>query len=109
MYKFGTLVLVPFPFTNLEQSTVRPAIIISKETSGDDVVVAFITSKKHPSGIFIDETHSEFVTSGLKIPSTLRFDKIATLHKKVILGEIGALSVSYLQSQKPEFLKYFGF
>lgn len=109
MYKFGTIVLVPFPFTNLEQSTVRPALIISRKNKSDDVILAFITTKQEKNGLFIDKENPEFSQSGLKVPSTIRFDKIATLHKKIILGELGYLSPKYLQNKKSEFLKHFGF
>lgn len=46
MYKFGSIVLIPFPFTDLTSSKICPALIISKSNKDmDDVLVAFISSK----------------------------------------------------------------
>ena len=109
MFEFGTVVLVPFPFTNLESTTVRPALVISKKTSSDDVILAFITSQKERHGLVIDEDDEVFRKSGLKVTSTVRFDKIATLSKKLILGKLGALPKKFLSGKKSEFFEVFGF
>ena len=37
----------------------------------------------------IKENHSEFKQTGLKVASSVRLDKLATLSKELILGEIG--------------------
>jgi len=41
----GKIVLVPFPFTDLTASKLRPALIIHEGEK--DVIVAFISSKVH--------------------------------------------------------------
>jgi mRNA interferase MazF len=41
----GTVVLTPFPFTDLSGAKVRPAVIISRsDRAGDDVILAFVSS-----------------------------------------------------------------
>src|SRR6266849_5480535 len=40
----GDLVLVQFPFTDLSAQKLRPALIVGRVT-GDDVIVAFISSR----------------------------------------------------------------
>ena len=57
-------------------------------------MVAFISSritKTRPADVLIDESHSEFKKTGLKLPSTVKLDKIATISKELILGEIGEI------------------
>ncbi len=59
-----------------------------------DVLVAFISSriaKTKPVDVLIDESHPEFKITGLKLPSTVKLDKIATISKELILGEIGEI------------------
>ena len=91
MYKKGTVVLVPFPFTDLSGSKVRPAVIISSGIKGDDVVVAFVSSQdnlqKDPFSISLEQS----IINGLKTRSIIRCSKLATLDKKIILGELGVL------------------
>ena len=46
---------------------------------------------------------------GLKTASCVRFDKIATLSKKTILGELGRINVEFLVKHKKVFFDVFGF
>jgi mRNA interferase MazF len=107
MYKKGTIVLVPFPFTDLSGSKVRPALIISEGAIGADIVVVFITSQiktkeKHLISIQPDEQNS------LKIQSQIVCGKIATLDKKIVLGELGHLSEFAVNSVNTELRKVLG-
>ena len=40
----GDVVLVPFPFADLTGRKVRPAIVVSADPQGSEVILAFITS-----------------------------------------------------------------
>lgn len=96
MYECRKIILVPFPFTDLSSQKIRPALIISKTTKeSDDVIVLFISSKiqkNPPRSYILSSHHKDFVKTGLKVSSLVRCDKVATLSKKVILGEIGFVS-----------------
>ena len=96
MFKKGAIILIPFPFTDLSANKVRPALIISSnKISGDDVVVAFISSKKvkklQNTDVYIAESDKNFYKTGLKTDSILKINKIATLDKKIVLGELGEI------------------
>jgi mRNA interferase MazF len=45
--------------------------------------------KAGPNDVLIKELHSEFKQTGLKVESFIKVDKIATLSKRLIIGEIG--------------------
>ena len=90
MFKQGTVVLTPFPFTDLSGDKVRPAVIISDSLRSEDVVVVFVTTKLKLRGVHVIHILPTD-GNGLKVPSTIVTSKIATLHKKVILGELGKL------------------
>jgi mRNA interferase MazF len=90
MPKRGDIVLIPFPFSDLSGQKIRPALILSKQTKGNDVVVIFITSKnktKDAAAIALAPSNK----NGLKTASVIICDKIATLDKKIIIGSIGTL------------------
>jgi len=91
MFNKGSVILTPFPFTDLSGNKVRPAVVISHRLAGDDVVVVFLTSQlklKQSHLISIKPTQ----TNGLKGASKAVCSKIATLDKRIIVGEIGELS-----------------
>lgn len=92
MFEKGKIILVPFPFTDLSSQKVRPAVVLSKkETASPDVIVAFVTSKKPHRIKYAIPVSPKQKTSGIKVLSWIRCDKIATLDKKIVLGEIGDL------------------
>ena len=102
----GRIVLVPFPFTDLSGQKVRPALILHI-SRGEDCIVAFISSraeKKHMFDIRIKPTPS----NGLKARSVIKIDKLATLQKKAVLGEIGAIDPTTMRAVHVALKKVFG-
>ncbi len=85
----GKIVLVPFPFTDLSALKKRPALILLDRDL--DVLVAFISSQVPAVPVLITSKHPEFSRTGLKKDSVIRLDKLATLAKSIILGEIGEI------------------
>lgn len=107
MYKRGTVILTPFPFTDLSSSKVRPAVIVSKGAIGDDVIVAFITTNlttRDKLSVTIKPTQ----INGLKQPSKVICSKLATLEKKIVLGELGSISKTDQQTINSALQKVFG-
>jgi mRNA interferase MazF len=95
----GTIVLTPFPFTDLAGAKVRPAVIVSRsDRVGDDVILAFISSVQTatplPTDLLVGPSHPDWRGTGLKVPSVIKCDKLATVHRRIVLGELGTLSGS---------------
>ncbi len=108
MFEFGTIALARFPFTDLSGDKNRPVPIVSRDNDRRaDVVVCFITSvpRTGPDLAVIDATAG----TGLKVRSTMRFDKLATLEKSVITGRLGNATADWLAVQKATFYGVFGF
>ena len=92
----GDVVLVPFPFTDLTAQKVRPAVVVSPDNVGDDVLLAFISSTPPQSlvpltDLPIPASHAEFLDTGLKKPSVIKAAKLLALHKTKILRRLGHL------------------
>ncbi|MDO8493121.1 MAG: type II toxin-antitoxin system PemK/MazF family toxin [bacterium] len=92
----GAIVLIPFPFTDLSGQKVRPALVISNSSGEDDCIVAFISSVKQKKAGSFDIVVPVSEESGLKVDSVIKINKLATLQKKIIIGELGYLERTYL-------------
>jgi len=89
----GKIVLVPFPFTNLTAAKLRPALVLYEGEK--DVIVVFISSKIPSKVLEVDilvrRNHAGFGRTGLKVDSVIKLDKIATVLKDLVVGELGEL------------------
>jgi mRNA interferase MazF len=104
---FGDVLLARFPFTDLSGDKSRPVLVLSADNDGDDAVVCAITSRPHNGPFDIPVVPS--ADNGLKVPSRVQFDKIATLERGVIAGRLGAMPEDFMIEHKALFLGLFGF
>lgn len=108
MFSFGSIVLTRFPFTDLSGDKRRPALVVSRDNGRrTDLVVCFITSvpRTGPDMAPIEPRPG----TGLKVPSVVRFDKLATLDLGVIAGKLGEAPPEWLDAQRDIFFGVFGF
>lgn len=75
--KRGTVVLAVLPFTDLTGQKRRPA-------RGEPLLT---------TDLLIGEADPDFKGTGLKRPSGIKLDKLFTLQKGLLLGELGELSL----------------
>lgn len=103
--KQGDLVLVPFPFTNLRSIKTRPALIISKKSGDDDVIVLAITSQKQIDTVKID--NKDLSGGALPLTSFVRYGKVVALHKSLIKKSVGTLKTEILNNVISKFKEQF--
>ncbi len=86
---FGDLILLKFPFTDSLNNKKRPGLLI-KDCEDGDIIVCRITSQNYHSkyDLFINDWQN----SGLKLPSTIRVHKIASLEKEMVVIVMGKLN-----------------
>lgn len=99
--KKGTIILTRFPFTDFSSLKRRPAIVISKENENtSDVIIAFISSvipdNLFPTDLLLRQDEPDFRETGLHKTSVIRLDKIMTIEKELLTGEIGELPVKFI-------------
>lgn len=108
MYAFGSIVLTRFPFTDLSGDKRRPALVVSRENHRRaDLVVCFVTSVPRVGPDMAPIAPSP--STGLKVPSVVRFDKLATLGTTVIAGKLGDAPSDWLDANRAIFFGVFGF
>ena len=72
LHQRGDVLLVPFPFSDLSATKVRPAVVISSRqyhTTQPDILLAAITSKVSATPDPLDYTLSDWRAVGLRYPS----------------------------------------
>ncbi|MEC7727037.1 MAG: type II toxin-antitoxin system PemK/MazF family toxin [Pseudomonadota bacterium] len=111
MKRAGDIALMPFPFTNLENSKKRPVLLLRKlDYSRDDWLVCMISSQlRHfNSGLdwILTPSDSGFTKSGLKTSSVFRLSRIAVLDGSLLIGKIGEIPDSRLQELKHRLAKW---
>lgn len=104
------IVLLSYPFTNLEGTKVRPAIVISSDffnKKSDDCIMVPLTTviKEEPYSIFI--TQANLSSGKLLRPSRIRVDKIFTVEKKLAIMKIGTINNKTFEEIKSEIMKIF--
>jgi mRNA interferase MazF len=92
----GDIILVPFPFTDLSQTKLRPAVVLWADSKGQDVTLCFISSQKVETlaaNEFVIATNDpQFSMTGLKMTSKVRVTRIVTLERRMLLRRLGKLS-----------------
>jgi mRNA interferase MazF len=94
----GSVVLVPFPFTDLSAIRTRPAVVFSTEhyaRSSGDLIIAMVTGQRHD--LPTDYELRDWREAGLLAPSWVRA-KLATIAETLIRFSPGTLTDRDLQS-----------
>ena len=87
----GSVVILPFPFSDLTGSKRRPAFVLA-DLDGDDAILCQITSRAHRDQYAIAVTGSDFSSGSLSVDSYVRTNKIFTADKRLVASVAGQLS-----------------
>ena len=97
IYKFGDIVLVGSPHTDLQGISKRPAIVLYD--SGDqDVLLARVTTQEYATET--DYKILDWQKSGFLAESYIRLGKQATIEKRYIVKKLGTLAASEMDHLK---------
>lgn len=87
----GEVVLVPFPFSDLSQSKLRPAVCLADAGQGDWVLCQ-VTSNPYGDPSALPLSAADFASGGLRVASFARPGKLFTASVGLIVRSVGALS-----------------
>lgn len=99
-YRFGDIVLVPFPFTDQSTTKKRPAVVISSDAyhaSRPDLIIMAVTSQLRPAGHIGEVQISDWKGAGLIKPSVVK-PVITTIEASLVLRRLGQLKAQELQA-----------
>jgi mRNA interferase MazF len=91
----GDVVLVPFPFSDLSATKVRPAVCLADAGRGDWVLCQ-ITSNAYSDPLAEPLAAADFTTGGLPVTSFARPSKLFTASGSLLVGIVGRLNAPAL-------------
>jgi mRNA interferase MazF len=89
----GEIVLVPFPFSDLSQFKVRPAVCLADAGRGDWILCQ-VTSNAYGDSRAVPLVASDFVSGGLLVASYARPGKLFTANHTLFVRSVGRLTTS---------------
>jgi mRNA interferase MazF len=100
----GKVILIPFPFAELTDIKVRPAVVIAKTRDKYEDLILCAVSSIVPNQLSSAEmmlppdSHNK-----LRVPSVIKIDRLITLKKESVIAELGALTAGQTDQFKAKF------
>lgn len=86
----AAVVLVRFPFSDLSETKLRPAVVLAGAGRGDSILCQ-VTSKPYGDARAIQLEDASFAEGSLRITSYARPGKLFTANRDLIVGRVGSL------------------
>ena len=87
----GSVVLVRFPFSDLSQTRLRPAVVLADAGRGDWVLYQ-VTSNAYSDGLAVEIVNIDFQSGSLNTVSYARPGKIFTANESLLISQVGTLT-----------------
>lgn len=94
-FTVGSVVLLPFPFSDLSHSKRRPAVVLAAAEHGDWILCQ-VTSKSYADPRAVELTDNDFEHGSLRLVSYARPSELFTAHESLFISEAGALRTGSL-------------
>lgn len=106
-YSKNSIILVRYPFSDLSDSKVRPAVIVSAAHISRDIIIVPLTSKT--SSLLLGEfVLSDWSAAGLNVPTAVKRG-LYTIESQLIIKVIGRLSKADVQKLQNSLQSWLGF
>jgi mRNA interferase MazF len=107
----GDIVLVQFPFTDLSQAKLRPALVLYANNALNEITLCFISSQNvgnlTPEEFAINPSDAEFPETGLRVSSKVRVTRLTTLQNQLVVRRLGKLGIQQMQQLNETLIQVF--
>ncbi len=105
-YSRNEVILIRYPFSDLTNFKVRPAIVVNAPHSSHDLIVVALTSKIHRmlSGEFV---LNGWKSAGLNVETAVKRG-IFTIHEKLVLKSVGTIAANDAEALGKSLRGWFG-
>lgn len=103
----GSLVLVPFPFTNLKSAKRRPAVVLSSRSynaGSRHVVVCGVTSNLANSSHSVLISQRDMAEGKLLVDLRVKADKVLSIEQAIVGKKVGRLRDAVMRRVYAELL-----
>ena len=92
----GSVVLVPFPFSDLSNSKLRPAVVLADAGRGDWILCQ-VTSNAYGDAYSVTLHDSSLASGSLRATSHARPGRLFTASRDLLVAEVGRLKADALR------------
>jgi len=90
MLEAGSLVVLPFPFSDLRTAKRRPVVLLTAPDGyGDFLAMAVTSQPRHPESLALNQPDMQ--VGMLPKASWIRTDKVVSLNRALVVKEIGKI------------------
>lgn len=89
----GTVVLVPFPFSDLSHAKLPPSIVLANSGRGDWILCQ-ITSNPYADAHAVEMTDDNFDSGSLRVTSYARPGKLFTASQDLMVSQVATLNAA---------------
>ncbi len=100
----GDVIVLPFPFSDLSNSKVRPAVVLARANKSDWILCQ-ITSNPYGDAQAIVIERTDFASGMLRLTSYARPSKLFTANGKLIIAIEGTLKPEKLKEIREAIIK----
>lgn len=86
----ASVVLARFPFSDLSQAKLRPAVVLAVAGRGDRILCQ-VTSRRYGDTQAIALSSASFASGSLRVDGYARPGKLFTANQSLMVAEVGAL------------------
>ncbi len=97
----GDIVLIPFPFSELTDIKIRPAVVISEtKDKYKDLILAAVSSQMSEKISVAEIILGPDSLNGLRVKSVIKVDRIFTLKANKVITSLGRLNTNQIANFK---------
>lgn len=93
-FKQRSIILVPFPFSDLSNNKKRPALVVSNNEfneSNEDMICCLITSNPRPFKHSVNLNNNDLESGFLNFESKVKPHRLFTISQKIVLKQIAMI------------------
>ena len=103
-FEKNDIILVNFPFSDLKDSKIRPALVVLP-LGGKNTILCQITTKKRGISKYEVALNRKDCNGNIKFDSNIYLDMLFTLHESLVVSKIGYIKENKVKAEVSNKLK----